>query len=80
MVPAVVRRGQRVGHFLLLRRQAGVERLERGEQPRIVVGTDLRELFTLLQTLFRTHPFPLWRAAELWKWACDGEYLDLIRA
>jgi Zn-dependent protease with chaperone function len=40
----------------------------------------LDRVFSLLQTLYRTHPFPLFRAAELWRWACDGEYLDLISA
>jgi Zn-dependent protease with chaperone function len=39
----------------------------------------LDRVFTLLQTASRTHPFPLWRAAELWQWACQGEYLDLIQ-
>jgi len=40
----------------------------------------LDRVFTLLQSLYRTHPFPLWRAAELWKWACDGEYLSLLQS
>lgn len=40
----------------------------------------LDRLYTVLQSAARTHPFPLWRAAELWQWACRGEYLDLIRA
>jgi Zn-dependent protease with chaperone function len=39
----------------------------------------LDRLYTVLQTASRTHPFPLWRAAELWQWACRGEYLDLIQ-
>ena len=39
----------------------------------------LDRVFSLLQTLYRTHPFPLWRANELWKWACEGEYLDMLR-
>jgi Zn-dependent protease with chaperone function len=38
----------------------------------------LDRFYTLLQTVSRTHPFPLWRAAELWTWACEGEYLDLL--
>ncbi|MCS6912569.1 MAG: M48 family metalloprotease [Myxococcota bacterium] len=38
----------------------------------------LDRFYTLLQTVTRTHPFPLWRAAELWSWACDGEYLSLL--
>jgi Zn-dependent protease with chaperone function len=39
----------------------------------------LDRIYTLLQTASRTHPFPLWRAAELWQWACRGEYLDLLQ-
>jgi Zn-dependent protease with chaperone function len=39
----------------------------------------LDRIYTLLQTVSRTHPFPLWRAAELWQWACRGEYLDLLQ-
>lgn len=40
----------------------------------------LDRLYTVLQTASRTHPFPLWRAAELWQWACRGEYLDLLQS
>lgn len=39
----------------------------------------LDRVYTLLQTASRTHPFPLWRAAELWQWACRGEYLDILQ-
>lgn len=39
----------------------------------------LDRLYTVMQTVSRTHPFPLWRAAELWQWACRGEYLDLLQ-
>lgn len=39
----------------------------------------LDRLYTVLQTASRTHPFPLWRAAEVWQWACRGEYLDLLQ-
>lgn len=39
----------------------------------------LDRIFTLLQTASRTHPFPLWRAAELWQWACRGEYLEMLQ-
>lgn len=39
----------------------------------------LDRIYTLLQTAARTHPFPLWRAAELWQWACRGEYLDILQ-
>jgi hypothetical protein len=39
----------------------------------------LDRIYTVLQSASRTHPFPLWRAAELWRWACDGEYLSLLQ-
>jgi Zn-dependent protease with chaperone function len=39
----------------------------------------LDRIYTVLQTVSRTHPFPLWRAAELWRWACSGDYLELLR-
>ncbi|HNN51857.1 MAG TPA: M48 family metalloprotease [Pseudomonadota bacterium] len=40
----------------------------------------LDKIYSLMQTAARTHPFPLWRAAELWQWSCRGEYLSLLRA
>ena len=39
----------------------------------------LDKIYSLMQTAARTHPFPLWRAAELWHWACAGEFLTLAR-
>ena len=39
----------------------------------------LDKIYSLMQTASRTHPFPLWRAAELWHWSCRGEYLPLLR-
>lgn len=39
----------------------------------------LDRFYTLLQTASRTHPFPLWRAAELYGWACEGEYLSILQ-
>ena len=71
------------GGSLRLRHELSVERfLEQAERARQVPeeGGVLDKVFTLFQTLYRTHPFPLWRAAELWRWACDGEYLSLIAA
>ncbi len=38
----------------------------------------LDKIYSLMQTASRTHPFPLWRAAELWQWSCRGEYLSLL--
>ncbi len=40
----------------------------------------MSRVFTLLQTAWRSHPFPLWRAAELWRWACQGEYLSILQS
>ncbi len=40
----------------------------------------LDKIYSLMQTASRTHPFPLWRAAELWQWTCRGEYLSILRA
>lgn len=71
------------GGSLRLRHELSIERfLEQAERARQVPeeGGVLDKVFTLMQTLYRTHPFPLWRAAELWRWACDGEYLSLISA
>ena len=54
-MPFVVRRNQLVGHLLLLRREARVERLERREKTRVVLGAHLRELLTQRETLDRIH-------------------------
>lgn len=40
----------------------------------------LNQIYTIFQTLFRTHPFPLFRAAELWKFTVEGNYIDLLEA
>lgn len=40
----------------------------------------MSRIFTMLQTAWRSHPFPLWRAAELWRWATQGEYLNLLQS
>ena len=70
------------GGTLRLRHELSIERfLEQAERARQAPDEGvLDKVFTLLQTLYRTHPFPLWRAAELWRWACDGEYLSLTAA
>ena len=33
---------------------------------------------TVLQTLFRTHPYPIWRAKELLEWVGSGNFLEVI--
>lgn len=40
----------------------------------------MSRIFTMLQTAWRSHPFPLWRAAELWRFATQGEYLNLLQS
>jgi hypothetical protein len=55
MVPFVVRRNQLVGYLLLLRREARVERLERREKTRFVLGAHLRELLAQRKTLDCIH-------------------------
>lgn len=40
----------------------------------------MSRIFTMLQTAWRSHPFPLWRAAELWRWTTHGEYLNLLQS
>jgi len=70
------------GGSLRLRHELSIERfIEQAERARAAPEEGvLDKVFTVLQTLYRTHPFPLWRAAELWRWACDGEYLARIAA
>lgn len=38
----------------------------------------LNKTYVLLQTLYRTHPFPVWRASEILTWAKQGEYLNIL--
>jgi hypothetical protein len=54
-MPFVVRRNQLVGHLLLIRREARVERLESREKTCVVFGTHLRELPTQRETLDCIH-------------------------
>jgi Zn-dependent protease with chaperone function len=55
-----------------------VEQAERAQ--RAPEDGALDKIFSLLQLMYRTHPFPLWRAAELYRWACRGEYLSILQA
>jgi Zn-dependent protease with chaperone function len=70
------------GGSLRLREELSLDHfLDQAEQARQTSQEGvLDKVFSLLQTLYRTHPFPLFRAGELWRWACDGEYLGLIQA
>jgi hypothetical protein len=63
VVPLVVRRSQLVGHLLLLRREARVERLERPEKTRFVLGAHLRELLAQRKTLDEAQPLAVLLAA-----------------
>src|ERR1700756_3646710 len=53
--PVVVGPDEFIGHVLLLRRQAGVERLERREETPVIVGTQFGELPPRLEALDRIH-------------------------
>jgi Zn-dependent protease with chaperone function len=75
---------------VLLKLSAGTPRLasqmsleafmDQAMRARLLGETDILDrIYTVLQTASRTHPFPLWRAAELWRWACQGEYLSLLQ-
>lgn len=75
---------------VLLKLSAGTQRLssqmsleafmDQAMRARQLGETDILDrIYTVLQTASRTHPFPLWRAAELWRWACQGEFLSLLQ-
>lgn len=38
----------------------------------------LNKTYVLLQEMYRTHPFPVWRASEILTWARQGAYLDIL--
>jgi len=38
----------------------------------------LNKTYVLLQTLYRSHPFPVWRTSELLAWAREGDYLNIL--
>ncbi len=38
----------------------------------------LGKYITIFQTLFRSHPFPIWRAKELLDWVREGNYLHIL--
>ena len=51
----VVGSDQLVSHWLLLRRQASIERLEHSKEASVVVDAHLRELLAQLEALDRVH-------------------------
>src|ERR1700756_5491182 len=55
MVPMVAGPDPPGGDWLLLRRQVGVERLERSKKTGIVVGAQFRELLAQLESLYRVY-------------------------
>ena len=65
----------RMAHELSLERF--IEQADRARQAPEEALLD--RVYSVLQTMNQTHPFPLWRAAELWRWACDGDYLTIIQ-
>lgn len=38
----------------------------------------LNKTYVLLQEMYRSHPFPVWRASEILTWAKQGAYLDIL--
>jgi hypothetical protein len=50
-----------VSHLLLLRRQAGVEQLERSNKTSVIVGAHLGKLLAQLETLHHVHIAPVLR-------------------
>jgi Zn-dependent protease with chaperone function len=39
----------------------------------------LNKVFVIMQTMDKSHPFPLWRAGHLHKWAKSDEYINIIQ-
>ncbi|MCK6508871.1 M48 family metallopeptidase [Myxococcota bacterium] len=50
-----------------------VDEAEQMEQEQI-----LNRVFSLMQSVFRTHPLVAWRASELMRWARSGQYVQLM--
>ncbi len=40
----------------------------------------VNKVFSLLQNVYKTHPFPVWRAHHLLEWVESGDYLRLLAA
>ena len=38
----------------------------------------LGRYITIFQTLFRSHPFPIWRTKEILDWVQTGNYLEIL--
>jgi hypothetical protein len=38
----------------------------------------LGRYITIFQTLFRSHPFPIWRTKEILDWVQSGNYLEIL--
>jgi len=38
----------------------------------------LGRYFAIFQTLFRSHPFPIWRTKEILDWVTTGNYLEIL--
>lgn len=38
----------------------------------------LNKIYVLLQVMYQSHPFPVWRTSEILNWVKQGEYLDII--
>ncbi len=38
----------------------------------------LNKLYVLLQVIYQSHPFPVWRTSEILEWVTQGEFLDIL--
>lgn len=41
-------------------------------------GEGINTVFVVLQVMYQSHPFPVWRTSEILKWAKYGAYLDIL--
>ena len=38
----------------------------------------LNKVYVLLQVMYQSHPFPVWRTSEILNWVKHGDYLDIL--
>jgi len=38
----------------------------------------LNKVYVLLQVMYRSHPFPVWRTSEILEWTRHGDYLNIL--
>ncbi|MBD3306631.1 M48 family metalloprotease, partial [candidate division KSB3 bacterium] len=42
------------------------------------VDSAINRMYVVLQAMYQSHPFPVWRASELLSWARQGAYIDIL--